>query len=76
LGTLQMRATLRPDRHDVGVADTGTGDGDHSWVVWRQDDNGNRFEVGRFPSQEAAEALASEMEARGHRQMYWVATAD
>ena len=45
-----MRATLRPDRHDVGVADTGTGDGDHFWVVWRQDDNGNRFEVGRFPA--------------------------
>ena len=51
------------------------------WVVWRQDDNGNRYVVRRFPSDEActadarlrAEALAAEMEARGHKQTYWVA---
>lgn len=60
-----------------------------TWVVWRQDDNGNRFEVRRFAgypedaggpgedgpdtAREEAEALAAEMEARGHKQTYWVA---
>jgi hypothetical protein len=38
------------------------------WIVWRQDDNGNRFEVARHTSREAAE-----LEARGHKQAYWVA---
>jgi hypothetical protein len=43
------------------------------WVVWRQDDNGNRFEVNRFESREDAERLAATMETRGHKQIYWVA---
>jgi hypothetical protein len=43
------------------------------WVVWRQDDNGNRFEVARLPTRAEAQRLADEMEARGHRQLYWVA---
>lgn len=50
------------------------------WEVWRQDDNGNRYVVRRFPASSAdqdeahsaAEALAAEMEARGHKQTYWV----
>jgi len=42
-------------------------------VVWRQDDNGNRSEVARVPSRGDADALAATMEARGHRQIYWVA---
>lgn len=46
------------------------------WVVWRQDDNGNRFEVARKVSRAEAEELAAVMEARGHRQTYWVAKAD
>jgi hypothetical protein len=45
------------------------------WVVWRQDDNGNRFEVARVESREDADALAATMEARGHKQLYWVAAA-
>ena len=45
------------------------------WVVWRQDDNGNRYEVRRCGTREEAEALAAEMEARGHKQLYWVAAA-
>ena len=45
------------------------------WVVWRQDDNGNRFEVARRSSRSEAEQLATTMEARGHRQIYWVAAA-
>ena len=43
------------------------------WVVWRQDDNGNRYEVARHDSRAAAQAQADEMEARGHKQTYWVA---
>jgi hypothetical protein len=43
------------------------------WVVWRQDDNGNRYEVARLDSRADAEALAATMEARGHKQTYWVA---
>jgi O-acetyl-ADP-ribose deacetylase (regulator of RNase III) len=44
-----------------------------TWVVWRQDDNGNRYEVRRYATRTEAEALAAEMEARGHKQTYWVA---
>jgi hypothetical protein len=45
------------------------------WTVWRQDDNGNRFEVARKDSRVEAEELAAAMEARGHKQTYWVAKA-
>ncbi|GAA2749536.1 SPOR domain-containing protein [Kitasatospora cinereorecta] len=40
--------------------------------VMRQDDNGNRFLVAAGPDRAAAEALAAEYEARGHKQLYWV----
>ncbi|GGN72160.1 hypothetical protein GCM10010112_40150 [Actinoplanes lobatus] len=50
--------------------------GDIRWVVWRQDDNGNRFVVARFTDRAEAEELAAEMESRGHKQLYWVAAAD
>lgn len=43
------------------------------WIVWRQDDNGNRFEVVRKDSRAEADEVAAAMEARGHKQMYWVA---
>jgi hypothetical protein len=46
------------------------------WIVWRQDDNGNRFEVARRESRADAESLAATMEARGHKQTYWVAAAE
>ncbi len=45
------------------------------WIVWRQDDNGNQFEVARKDSRAEAEELAASMEARGHKQTYWVARA-
>jgi hypothetical protein len=51
----------------------GTVDQDGPWVVWRQDDNGNRFEVTRCPTRSEAERIAAEFEARGHRQTYWAA---
>ncbi len=40
--------------------------------VMRQDDNGNRFQVVGGIEREAAERLAAEFEARGHKQLYWV----
>lgn len=48
---------------------------DAAWVVWRQDDNGNRFVVTKRASRAEAEEVAAEMEARGHKQLYWVAAA-
>lgn len=40
--------------------------------MWRQDDNGNRYVVARKDSQAEAEQLAATLEARGHKQLYWV----
>ncbi|MET9399489.1 SPOR domain-containing protein [Kitasatospora sp. NPDC002965] len=40
--------------------------------VMRQDDNGNRFVVAGGVGREAADRLAAEFEARGHKQLYWV----
>jgi hypothetical protein len=63
------RSEAENDRapRDVGPPDR--------WIVWRQDDNGNRFEVARKDSRADAEELAAVMEARGHKQLYWVAKA-
>ena len=41
-----------------------------AWMVWRQDDNGNRFVVERHLSREEALALVAELEAGGHKQLY------
>jgi hypothetical protein len=46
------------------------------WTVWRQDDNGNRYEVSRHDTRGAADSVAATMEARGHKQTYWVAESD
>jgi mutator protein MutT len=51
---------------------TGGGAG---WILMRQDDNGNRVEMARFEVRAEAEATAAEFEARGHKQLYWVAAA-
>lgn len=42
------------------------------WFVFRQDDNGNVFEVERGLSEEEARRLAAELESHGHKQLYWV----
>lgn len=42
------------------------------WVLWRQGDDGPPFEVERYPSRETAEAAQQALEARGHKQRYWV----
>jgi hypothetical protein len=45
------------------------------WELWRQDDNGNRFVIGRFDTAAAAEAEQRRFEALGHKQTYWVEAA-
>lgn len=42
------------------------------FLLMRQDDNGNRFLMGRYPTRAEAEAEAEVFEARGHKQLYWV----
>jgi hypothetical protein len=41
--------------------------------VWRQDDNGNQYEVSRHDTRTEAGSVVASMEARGHKQTYWVA---
>jgi len=48
---------------------------ERDWVVWRQGDDGHPFEVARLSSRAEALKLAATMEARGHRQTYWIAAA-
>jgi len=40
--------------------------------LWRQDDNGNRFLVGSFPEQSAAEERLAELSRVLHKQTYWI----
>ena len=42
------------------------------WTVHRQDDNGNRFVVRSFETEEAAKKHAAKLESRGHKQLYRV----
>lgn len=42
------------------------------YVLWRQDDNGNRFQVGVFASQESAQLRLEELTRIPHRQTYWI----
>ncbi|WP_145909610.1 SPOR domain-containing protein [Kitasatospora viridis] len=42
-----------------------------TWRVMRQDDNGNRYLVARELPKDEAERFAAELEARGHKQLYW-----
>lgn len=46
------------------------------WVLWRLDDNGNRFVVAVFARRDEAEAAARAFEAHGHKQAYWVEAED
>ncbi|MEU8924475.1 hypothetical protein AB0D10_26625 [Kitasatospora sp. NPDC048545] len=43
-----------------------------TYRVIRQDDNGNRFLVAKDLDGAGAQRLAAELEARGHKQLYWV----
>ncbi|MER7815316.1 SPOR domain-containing protein [Streptomyces sp. NPDC096153] len=42
------------------------------WLVIRQDDNGNRYRVGRYATQVEAQRVADSLGDRGHKQLYWV----
>ncbi|MFV5997491.1 SPOR domain-containing protein [Streptomyces sp. NPDC056231] len=42
------------------------------WLVIRQDDNGNRYRVGRYATQDEAQKIADNLHNRGHKQLYWV----
>lgn len=42
------------------------------FIVWRQDDNGVRAVVGACHGRRDAQAVVETLEARGHKQHYWV----
>ncbi len=42
------------------------------WLVVRQDDNGNRYRVGRYATRAEAERIADSLDGRGHERLYWV----
>ncbi|MEU3651845.1 SPOR domain-containing protein [Streptomyces sp. NPDC032161] len=46
------------------------------WLVIRQDDNGNRYRVGRYATRGEAQEMADKLEIHGHKQLYWVERAD
>jgi hypothetical protein len=51
-------------RHRIGMTEY--------WLVLRQDDNGNVFVMAEYASEAAARAEAQVLEARAHKQMYWI----
>lgn len=42
------------------------------WLVIRQDDNGNRYRVGRYATKAEAQKIADSLDDRGHKQLYWI----
>jgi hypothetical protein len=46
--------------------------GKGGWRVWRLDDRGNRFELESFSRESSARCYAALLEARGHKQSYFV----
>ncbi|MDB5345120.1 MAG: hypothetical protein JWP89_3497 [Schlesneria sp.] len=52
-------------------ADNTTDRSHQTWMVYRQDDHGNRFVVASDLSRETAEHLIALYEQRGHKQHYW-----
>ncbi|MFF3749761.1 SPOR domain-containing protein [Streptomyces sp. NPDC002018] len=42
------------------------------WLVIREDDNGNRYRVGRYATEDEAKKMADSLDDRGHKQLYWV----
>jgi hypothetical protein len=42
------------------------------WLVIRQDDNGNRYRVGRYATRDEAERIADTLDGRGRNQLYSV----
>lgn len=42
------------------------------WLVIRQDDNGSRYRVGRYATQDEAQRIADKLDDPGRRQLYRV----
>ncbi|OKK20763.1 hypothetical protein AMK16_10050 [Streptomyces sp. CB00455] len=42
------------------------------WLVIRQDDNGNRYRVGRYPTRAEAQKVVDSLDDGVHKQLYWV----
>ncbi|WP_328494208.1 SPOR domain-containing protein [Streptomyces sp. NBC_00414] len=42
------------------------------WLVIRQDDNGNRYRIGRYATRAEAQKIADSLDGRGHKQLYLV----
>ncbi|WP_221347642.1 SPOR domain-containing protein [Streptomyces beigongshangae] len=42
------------------------------WLVIRQDDNGNRYRIGRYATRAEAQKIADSLDERGHKQLYCV----
>lgn len=40
--------------------------------LWRQDDNGQRFLVGRYSDLDEAKRRLAELTRSQHKQMYWI----
>lgn len=40
--------------------------------LWRQDDNGQRFLIGRYPTRTAAEQQLATLNRAVHKQTYWI----
>jgi hypothetical protein len=65
-GQIAFECTAMSLRWDVPAPDG-------AWCVWRQDDHGNRFVVSGDHTRAEAERVCAKFEARGHKQMYWIA---
>ncbi|MFE0104013.1 SAV_2336 N-terminal domain-related protein [Streptomyces sp. NPDC059009] len=63
------RGAADEDAGDLSApgARPGGGAGELSWLVVRQDDNGNRFRVGRYATRAEAEQVIGSLEERAHR---------
>jgi SPOR domain len=42
------------------------------WAVVRQDDNGNHYRVGRYPTRDEAQRICDAFAAGGHKQLYMI----
>ncbi|OAR24617.1 hypothetical protein A8W25_19790 [Streptomyces sp. ERV7] len=43
-----------------------------SWQVIRQDDNGNRYRVGRYATRAEAQKIIDSLDELGPHRLYWV----
>ncbi|MEU5973417.1 SPOR domain-containing protein [Streptomyces sp. NPDC047315] len=43
-----------------------------TWLVIRQDDNGNRYRVGQYATEDEARRIAADLHVKGRGQLYHV----